>query len=166
MEYGRSGGWRSALVAVLFLVGCSSHHTAHRAELQWLLDRVELEDLLNRYVNAVDELDRAMLAEVFTPDAVLEGTFADPEAEGVLRQGFDAIFETYDAYLTGRKEREEYGVPWHFVTSPRIEIEANRAKVTAYMHNRPGNAGGTYEVDAVRTEDGWRIAKLHVDMIY
>jgi hypothetical protein len=34
------------------------------------------------------------------------------------------------------------------------------------MHNRPGNAGGTYEVDAVRAEDGWRIAKLHVHMIY
>ncbi len=163
LESRRSGGWRWALVAVLFLVGCSSHHAAHRAELQWLRDRVELEDLLNRYVNAVDELDRATLAEVFTPDAVLEVTFADPKVERVLQQGFDAIFESMDASLSGR---QEYGVPWHFVTSPRIEIEADRAKVTAYMHNQPANAGGTYEVDAVRGQGGWRIAKLHVDMIY
>ncbi len=163
MEHTRSGGWRWALVAVFFLVGCGSQHAAHRVQLQWLLDRVELEDLLNRYVNAVDELDRAALAGLFTPDAVLEVTFADPKVERVLQQGFDAIFESIDASLGGR---QEYGVPWHFVTSPRIEIEADRAKVTAYMHNRPAKAGGTYEVDAVRAEDGWRIAKLHVDMIY
>ena len=163
MEHSRGGGWHWALVAILLLVGCSSHHAPHRAELQWLLDRVELEDLLNRYVNAVDELDRAALSEVFTPDAVLEVTFADPKVERVLQHGFDAIFESMHVILSGR---QEYGVPWHFVTSPRIEIEADRAKVTAYMHNQPAKAGGTYEVDAVRAEEGWRIAKLHVDMTY
>jgi len=163
MGHTRTGGWLSALVVVLFIAGCGSHHAAHQAQLQWLVDRVEVEDLLNRYVNAVDELDRAALAGVFTPDAVLEVTFADPKMERVVQQGFDAIFESMHASLSGR---QEYGVPWHFVTSPRIEIEADHAKLTAYMHNQPASAGGTYEVDAVRAEDGWRIARLHVDMIY
>ena len=105
-EHARLGG-----LVLFLLVGCAAGepHGAERAQLQWLIDRAQLEDLMNRYVYAVDAIDRDALAGVFTPDAVLEVTFADPEAEAVRQRGFDAIFQAMSADLCVRPARYKNG---------------------------------------------------------
>ncbi|MBW2274424.1 MAG: nuclear transport factor 2 family protein [Deltaproteobacteria bacterium] len=128
------------------------------AEMRALSDRLELTELINRYALGIDSMDGELLAAVFTPDAV-----ADYEIEplGIREhlEGFDAIV----GWLRSMLGERENAVPWHFMSTHIVEIDGDRARVRAYQHNRHMSGIGLYTADAIRTAEGWRIEKLHLE---
>lgn len=126
-------------------------------------DRLDVIELSSRYAWGIDTLDRELLANTFTPDAVAAyvGVGRNPLALDEHLAGFEAIFAWLSKSLGHRRGYD--GVPWHFVSNHIVEMHGDTATLRFYMHNRTLAAGGTYTVDAVRTPAGWRIAKLHLE---
>ena len=130
---------------------------------QDLRDQLALTELSHRYAWAIDTMDRELLAQVFTPDAQAHYLEVGPKVLGLDARldGFDEIHDWLESGLGHRKGPA--GLPWHFMSNHLIELDGDRAKMRFYMHNRPLAAGGVYYVDAVRTAEGWRIARLRLE---
>ncbi|MGW0173760.1 nuclear transport factor 2 family protein [Rhodococcus sp. NPDC003322] len=120
-------------------------------------DRQEIENLLYRYARAVDTDDWEGYVDVFTEDAVLDYSSAGyPPGD---RHQMAAVFGSTLSVLTMKQ---------HFVTNVQVELDGDRAKVTAMFVNPmqfPGLdglsiCGGNYHHTVVRTPDGWRSERL------
>jgi hypothetical protein len=135
-------------------------------DLAYLLDRADISDTVMRYFFALDRFDvdavRATLADPFTLDA-----------GGVVAGGVEA--KPLDVFLAELVDRN-----WGFVATAHlnpnhlIEIQADQARVTAYMFGAhiagPGPdeafwGYGTYELDLIRSGGGWLIAKLRISPV-
>jgi len=132
-----------------------------------LLDRVEVMQLINRYGKALDARDWSAFEEIFTEDAeadyssVLARTRPEQStlAANALVHGRSAIV----AWLQAARSNGEVLV--HFMTNHIVdELDGDRARAWNYVHERQG-AYGSYQLDAVRTADGWRIARLVLDLV-
>ncbi|EME14387.1 nuclear transport factor 2 family protein [Rhodococcus triatomae] len=122
-----------------------------------LRDRLDIEDLLYRYARAVDTGDWDGYVGVFTEDAVLDYSSAGyPPGD---RHQMAALFGASLSVLT---------MTQHFVTNVQVELDGDRAEVTAKFVNPmqvPGLdglsiCGGNYHHTVVRTPDGWRSERL------
>lgn len=131
-----------------------------------LLDRLDVIELINRYGRAVDRRDWKAFAQLWTDDAeadytsVIARTKRDQTTtppEAALR-GRDAIVTWMQA---ARSSGEEL---MHFMTNHVVDLYGDRATLWNYVHERQG-AYGQYDIDAVRTDTGWRIAKLVLDLM-
>lgn len=125
------------------------------------LDRLEVMELAHRYAQGLDRLDRDLLATAFAPDAVAHYK-AVGDAPFELDEhlnGFDAIYGWLSAALAARGD----STPWHFMSTPIVEIDGDSARLRVYMHNRPMAGVGVYTMDAVRTGAGWRIRRLQLE---
>lgn len=151
------------LIPFLLGVSCVLLLAAAQPGDQDLSDQLALTELSHRYAWAIDTMDRALLAEVFTPDAKAHYVEVGPKILGLDARldSFDEIYAWLESGLGHRKGPA--GLPWHFMSNHLIELEGDRAKMRFYMHNRPLAAGGVYYVDAVRTAKGWRIARLRLE---
>lgn len=123
-------------------------------------DRLALVELSHRYAWGVDTLDRATLATVFLPDARAHYLEVGTPYMGldVRLDGLDEIWGWLHENLKGREGPA--GLPMHFMSNHRVKLDGDRAKLVWYMHNRAMSAGGVYTVDAVRTDEGWRVASF------
>ena len=131
------------------------------ASLQYLLDRQEISDTITRFFLAMDRKDwdgvRAVIADEFALDAsaVLAESTAHKPAGQFLKElvarngGFDASL---------------HANPNHLAT-----IDGDTAHATAYMMaahwvgSSPEDrvwGYGYYDVDLVRTSQGWRMTRL------
>ena len=132
-------------------------------DVRTLADRLEIDDLLTSYTRAIDTGDWDRLDAVFTPDAEIDYTSTGgiagrfPEVKAWLAQNLPMFPRRQ--HVLGQKEVELDGDP------------AGSARVTAYFLNpmvlpqADGSElrwefGGLYHHDLVRTEDGWRSARL------
>jgi hypothetical protein len=124
---------------------------------QVVVDRLELDDLLTRYANAIDQGRWDDMVELFTDDGVwdlsncggIRGTPAEVAAWVAERVvGFD--------------------VNQHFIVNRDIRVDGDSATGRSYFWNvmsRPGpdgapqflSTGGYYFDRYRRTPDGWRI---------
>jgi hypothetical protein len=152
-------------LAVALACGCGEAvapaDPSELAELRAAADRLAVAELMTRYAYGIDAQDRQMLASVFAPDAVAEYVAVGP-SPFVLDErleGFEAIYGWLSRVLGGR----EPGFPRHYMANPLVELEGDRARLRVYQHNWNISSGGVYTVEAVRTSDGWRIARLHLD---
>lgn len=129
-------------------------------------DRLDVMELMSRYSWALDSgVDRGMLAQVFSENAVAEYVSADDRSIFLNEhlQGLEAIYRwLHDNQLRppGRPGRM---VPHHFLTSPIAEVHGDVADLRFVLHGWPGSFVGAYEVKAVRTLDGWRISHLRLE---
>jgi hypothetical protein len=127
---------------------------------QQVADRIAIDDLLTRYVMAVDSGDWDQLDTVFTPDAVIDYTSA-----GGVRGTRDEVKAWLAEALT------PFPVRQHMIGNKRVELDGDRATVRAYFfnpmmitlpdgtrHATPG--GGYYNHRLVRTPEGWRSVEL------
>jgi 3-phenylpropionate/cinnamic acid dioxygenase small subunit len=121
-------------------------------ELQQLVDRAEISDLLAAYSTAIDTQDWAGLAAVFTPDAECDyGTLGNPH-------GPDEIAGLVSRTLTGLDATQ------HLVGNVVVHVDGDRATAECYLiaqHVRGDRhylLGGRYSDRVVRTPQGWRIA--------
>lgn len=126
--------------------------------LQYLSDRLEIDDLLTRYASALDDKDWDRWASCFTPDADLDYTAAGgvagklPEVRAWLEQVIPGFPMTH-----------------HLVTNKEVRIDGDRATCRSSLINPMGVPDGEtlmvfletghYHDEMVRTADGWRISK-------
>ena len=132
---------------------------------------VAISSTINRYAYAVDEKDREMLLDTFTPDAVLIAEVAHGKAIPKL----ESATQIADFILKGRETQQD--IRRHFVTNFWIEkIEGNHAIVHSYhliVVSKDGisetRATGKYLDEMVRDADGvWRsrMKKVMLDAPY
>jgi ketosteroid isomerase-like protein len=89
-------------------------------EIQELLDKQAIKEVLLRYARGVDRCDREALASVFFPDAVV--VRGDRETSAV---------DLPDRFLA--RAREIYDSCFHQVTNFLITIDGDRARSEAYV---------------------------------
>jgi len=138
-------------------------------EARWiaqLRDRLEIEDLLNRYCAAIDAKNFDLLDEVFTADATIDYT-----RSGGIRDRYPEV----KRWLA--KALAPFRVVQHLVTNVRVEIDGDRARSVCYFFNPMGLprqeggvstffCGGIYRDQLLRTESGWRIVERINEQLY
>jgi ketosteroid isomerase-like protein len=126
--------------------------------IQSLIDRQAIVDVLTRYTTALDLKDWDLLAEQFTPDAVVDysaegGPVCHGRAEMVADCQADLGKLDATHHLTG-----------NFVIEVQGDAATSRSLVQAWHYSAAGGErGGTqlmaggYEDRLVRTSDGWKL---------
>ena len=125
-------------------------------DLQTLIDRAEIIDLLTRYARAVDRQDWDLFRTVFTADAHIDYTQVGGVAGSV-----DEIVGFLTEVLAMFENMQ------HLISNIDIAIDGDEAKVTAMVYNPlqlPDSpvwaTGGWYHHKLVRTPEGWRSRSL------
>ena len=103
--------------AVLFAVLLAPVSAAAQEKLGTYEDRIAVEDVMARYVWAVDSLDADGYVAVFTPDAVID-------SNGSLMKGHAEIRKVVTGLIQRRDENKAKELPagnlYHVISSPRI----------------------------------------------
>jgi hypothetical protein len=130
--------------------------------LRWLLDRAEITELVYRYARVVDEKKWQGWEDCFEPDGVFE-----MEGTVVRREEMAGWLETHLRF---------YDATQHIMTNLSIEIDGDRARTVHYLHSshmpdleRPllhSDVGGRYDTELVRSADGWRFTRVHLDFLW
>ncbi len=134
--------------------------------LEQISDRIELQQLVTDYVNALDARDFDRLDRVFTPDAHIDytamGGIAGPYPK--IKAWLPDALKHFPAYM-------------HFIGNLSFEIKADTATGQIACFNPmviPTPAGGSdtmflglwYHDRYVRTKDGWRISERSESKCY
>lgn len=133
--------------------------------MQALIDRVELEELMNRYAQAIDLRDWARLDRVFV-DGEIEADFTSMGVKQPFRGPAHGWIATVRDTITG------FDATQHFFANHTAEIDGDRAIDTRYMQARHvlGAAhytiGGFYTGHMARTAVGWRIARYRLTVTF
>ena len=121
-------------------------------------DRAEIIELLHRYALAIDTADWALLRAVFADDARVDFSSVGQYVEGdAAVRGADAIVAWLQAALA------PFPDVLHFMSNHLVELRGDRASTTTYMHVLHMEMGGIYRCEVVRSESGWRIARLALE---
>jgi uncharacterized protein (TIGR02246 family) len=118
---------------------------AETTALQRLLDRAEIEELVVRYVHALDTLDADAYEGVFTADAVYE------LPGGVVHNGRAAIRKIVTDLQAARARNEAAGTPsprlYHVMANSSIEIlDATNARHRSYAQTVRAADNGQFVV--------------------
>jgi hypothetical protein len=121
-------------------------------------DKVEIIELLSRYHQTIDAKDWDALPGIFTADAECrylrqEETFGIPGDELV---GLAAITDFLVDAITPVDTM--HSMTNHVFTM----LEGDRARTRSYLAAK-GGTFGIYEIEHLRTADGWRIRRLTLD---
>ena len=134
------------------------------AALARLLDESEIQKVLFRYAQALDEKDWTLLATCFLESAIgdyemigrLEGYAA---IEGICRKALDPMSHTQ-----------------HLIGNVLINVDQDEALSSCYFqaqHVRPDFPGGSmniiagrYEDQLVRTDAGWKIRERKLSVLW
>ena len=126
-----------------------------------LADRQEISDLLIEYCRALDVMDLAAIARVFTEDCQVE---YGPE-ERLRSQGAAGVAKSLERMWRWSRTS-------HHLSNVQIAFEgADRARSISYVlawHERPDGTTATvmgqYHDSLIRRTDGWRIATRRMEM--
>lgn len=129
-------------------------------DLQELSDRAEITDLLVRYTRAVDQQLWNELDQIFTPDAHIDYS-AFGGSTGDLAATKKFLSEAMTLFTKTQ----------HMLGVPAITLDGDRATAVTPCHNPMLLGEGEdskvmvcslwYHHELVRTEHGWRIARLN-----
>lgn len=115
-------------------------------------DRIAVEDVMARYVWAVDSLDADGYVAVFTKDAVID-------SNGSISKGHDDIRKIVTSLIQRRDDNKAKGLPpanlYHVISSARITFpKANEALHQSYWQTvRRGKDGTMIAAAMGRSED-------------
>jgi hypothetical protein len=130
-----------------------------------LLDRVELEEVMNRYAASIDRRDWAGLRTVFV-DGEVEADFTSMGVKQVFRGPADRWVEAVRRTISG------FDATQHFFANHSAEVDGDRAVDTRYMQARHQletahyTIGGYYTGHMVRTAAGWRIERYRLTVTF
>ena len=129
-----------------------------------LTDKQAIRDLQSEYSFAIDAGEYDRLDDVFTPDAV-----ADYGRAGFV-EGVAAIKDTCRGAL------DPLDAAQHLNSNHIAHIDGDTATASCYLHvhqhrtDTPGGdhleMGGRYDDELVRTDDGWRIARRKLTILW
>ena len=132
------------------------------ATLQWVVDRIEIRDVVTRYFTSADRRDFDRLVGCFVPGAVVDYSTLLPVDPATPITTVAAVIEEAMA--------EQYGPTQHFMGNHECVIDGDTAEVETYciaIHqlldpSRDGDHRPTavlrYIDRFARTDQGWRIA--------
>lgn len=132
--------------------------------LQEISDRMEITDLMVRYSHAVDTRQWDQLAEIFTPDAVIDYT-----AMGGPSGGVDEIIAFLGTTMPN------FPAFQHLLANSSIVVEGDTATARTMCHNPMALPGGNdrmmfcglwYLDRFERTDGAWRIAERREEKSY
>jgi hypothetical protein len=135
------------------------------ATARTLLDRVELEELMNRYAASIDLRDWTRLRTVFA-DGEIEADFISMGVKQVFRGPAEGWVDAVRRTITG------FDATQHFFANHSAEVDGDRAVDTRYMQARHQlgaehyTIGGYYTSHMVRTREGWRIARYRLTVAF
>jgi hypothetical protein len=131
-------------------------------QLQWLVDRAQISDLLVAMARTLDERDHTGYASLFTEDGVLE--LGDMSV-----RGREALAAGVVRNLGG------YGAVWHLSANHAIDLDGDRARTRSYVigvHRNGDDLGhhadmaGWYDTTVVRTAEGWRFELVSASVLW
>jgi len=131
-------------------------------QVQWLVDRARISDLLHEFALALDTKDWHAYVETYADDGVLELPWATLERSEL------ADFVARDL---GR-----FHATHHVSANHSIEIDGDTARSRSYvlaMHvlDPPDQAtqwlgGGWYDNEYRRTDHGWRLTRVRITPVW
>ncbi|MEO3822983.1 nuclear transport factor 2 family protein [Actinomadura sp. B10D3] len=120
-------------------------------------DRQQLSALVSRLGRWLDDKSPGDGRALFTEDA-------EAHTLGGVSQGVDALVA---------QARRNHQVPTqHFITDPLVDVDGDRAEVSANLlvvfahEGGPRLLGERYELEAARTRDGWRISRVQARAVW
>ncbi len=136
--------------------------TSREDQLQWLVDRAQISDLLVTYAWLVDTGDFDALAALFTDDGALELPFGRlPAAE--IAEG-------------SRVALGQYAATHHLSANYALEIDGDSASSRSYFQavhvlttDDPGShadIGGRYDNTYRRVDGHWRFVVVHLTFVW
>jgi hypothetical protein len=137
----------------------------HRpADTAHLSDTMQIHQLLAAYARAVDTKDWELYRSLFTADAEIDYSSAQPEMIGARDEIADRLATSL----------EPVPMMMHYITNIEAAIDGDTAHVRAMFYNPlqvPGfdqlsSCGGYYHHTMVRTAEGWRSRKLREETIW
>lgn len=133
--------------------------------LRLLVDRVELQDLVDRYLTGLDdaEFDDDWARSVFTEDGRFE--FALGGHEGV------AGMAAFTAAMMGKWQRTHHVSAGHHVDLDGDLAQVRGTLIATHLHRdavaaEPFQVGDRFEGEAVRTAGGWRFTRLAFEVVW
>jgi ketosteroid isomerase-like protein len=131
--------------------------------LQAVQDRLDITDVLYRYASTIDQFDHEGLRATFDDDIVAQYGNAQPLV------GADAVAAWIAEMIAP--------VVWqhHFLSVYHVDIDGDEAKALVYhtshqlFEEDPDSAKvlvGRYRNELRRTEDGWKISKLELELLW
>lgn len=137
-----------------------------RSQLQWLVDRGQIGDLLCRFASSIDARDCRSLKESFAEGGRLELPLADSPACGILTIGKEHMEERLPALLG--KARGAH----HISVCHQIAIDGEAAKVRFYLQAIPlfpqavpWEGAGWCESACLHTSDGWKFTSVQLNAL-
>jgi hypothetical protein len=134
------------------------------AQLQWLVDRAQISDLLVEFARSLDERDWDANTALYVP----EGVFM---AGDVLRlEGHEQLQSTGSP-----RGLAQYAGTWHLSSNHAISIDGDSARTRSYLlgvHMLGGSSfshadgGGWYDCTLRRTPEGWRFVTVRVHEVW
>lgn len=142
--------------------------------LQLLLDRSEIERVVFDYATGLDTKDWDLWRAIFTEEVQVKfRPAADAEFTGL---GQEWVSMTADEWVEGRRVLfTGLATTQHQMSNPRITISGDTATCVMYMqaiHFMPGEPGieytlgGYYVDDLVRTPQGWKLARVNLNVTW
>jgi len=136
-------------------------------QLQWLVDRAALGELLHSFAAALDTRDYATYAGNFAQDGVLE--LPDPKRPGewIVMQKAEMLEKVPTSI--GR-----YSATHHISTNHQLHIEGDRASSRSYLQavhvqgsmREHWSAGGWYDCEYRRTPAGWQFTRVRLTAVW
>jgi ketosteroid isomerase-like protein len=130
-------------------------------QLQWLVDRAQISDLLLSFAHSVDAHDHAQYTANFTDDAVLELPFGCFEGRATIAAMDQPVAEM---------------ATHHISANHAIDIDGDTARTRSYLiathvfdRGNPrdhAQAGGWYDCELRRTAAGWRFARVRLSIVW
>ncbi len=133
-------------------------------QLQWLVDRARISDLLVEFARSLDEQDWAGNTALYVPDGVLT---AGP---GLRLEGHEQLMRTGSTRALG-----QYSGTWHLSSNHAIEIDGDLARTRSYLlgvhllgqdTSRHADGAGWYDCTLRRTPDGWRFVTVTIREVW
>ncbi len=130
-------------------------------QLQWLVDRAEIQDLFFAFALAIDAKDQCAYAECFADDGVValpHGTFEGKEAIRAMA-GPPPHWGTHHIQGNHQTLIDEN------VATARVYVIASHTFEKEVLDDS-ARAGGWYDATLLRTADGWRIGSIRLSIAW
>jgi hypothetical protein len=140
--------------------------TSLEEQVQWLVDRASISDLLFRFARALDTRDFGTYAALYAAEGVLE--LPDP------RTGSYFSLSQSELAAAVPKSLGRYSATHHLSCNHQIEVTGNRATSRSYLqavHVGSGprdhwSAGGWYDCEYRRERGGWCFTRVRLTAVW
>jgi uncharacterized protein (TIGR02246 family) len=143
---------------------CQTPPSDPAQQLQWLVDRALISDLLTEFARTLDDKDWECYAALYTDDGVLS---VPPNLTHNGREGLAEL----SASTLGR-----FAGTHHLTTNYAITIDGDEATTRSYLiaahmldesdPTRHADGAGWYQCRLRRTSGGWRFAHVALEVRY